>query len=587
MEATREDGGWPLRPVILAAIGVATAVFVQQLLHQDYRPGGIAPPPSAARIAIAAMVVTAALSFGYVAERTRLLWAAAFAGVVGIVAGLVFWWNNGPSGEFLWDWRSAALFLAIAIAAPLFQTARDEAAWRYPYPDVHAHAWTNVVLWFASWGFTAIVFAMAFLLSELFQLIGIQLLRDLLREGWFVAALGGSALGGALGLFRERDRVLRLLQRVVTAVLSVLAPVLGAALLLFLLSLPFTGLAALWEATKATTPILLSCVVGALILCNAVVGSGEEGESTNPVLLISATALALVMLPFAVIAAIATGLRIQQYGFTPDRLWALTFVIVACAYGLGYLVSVLRGRTDWAERVRPANLRLGFALAGLALFLALPIVSFNAISTGDQVARLKSGRVSADKFDWAALAFDFGEPGKRALKQLTASGDPVIAARARAAATKDSRYEVARVDEATRDRDALASRVHVVPEAVPLPPALLTKLTDYQGCGSDAKETCTVYHRAGSSEAIALQDQCVLRVVASRDRKAPVAPSCDVARLVLAGGEWRFASAAEIPVDPSARQAIANGLKRRAVEVRTVPRRQLFVGGQPVGASFE
>jgi hypothetical protein len=57
-------------------------------------------------------------------------------------------------------------------------------------------------------------------------------------------------------------------------------------------------------------------------------------------------------------------------------------------------------------------------VCGVALLLATPLVSFNAISTRDQVARLEAGKVSPDKFDWAALAFDFGEPGRRALERL-------------------------------------------------------------------------------------------------------------------------------------------------------------------------
>ena len=76
--------------------------------------------------------------------------------------------------------------------------------------------------------------------------------------------------------------MVRLLQRVVTTVLAVLAPVLGVGLILFLVALPFTGLGALWEATKSTTPILLACVIGALILANAVIGNGAEEEVDQP-----------------------------------------------------------------------------------------------------------------------------------------------------------------------------------------------------------------------------------------------------------------------------------------------------------------
>ncbi|MBL7396037.1 DUF4153 domain-containing protein, partial [Escherichia coli] len=82
----------------------------------------------------------------------------------------------------------------------------------------------------------------------------IELLHELLMKNWFVRALIGLAFGSALGLLREHDAVVRLLQRVVATVLAVLAPVLAIGLGLFLLALPFTGLRALWDATQATTP---------------------------------------------------------------------------------------------------------------------------------------------------------------------------------------------------------------------------------------------------------------------------------------------------------------------------------------------
>ena len=44
--------------------------------------------------------------------------------------------------------------LAVAIAAPLFQTARDEGRAHFPYKAVHGHAWTNVVIWFAAWAWS-------------------------------------------------------------------------------------------------------------------------------------------------------------------------------------------------------------------------------------------------------------------------------------------------------------------------------------------------------------------------------------------------------------------------------------------------
>ena len=47
--------------------------------------------------------------------------------------------------------------------------------------------------------------------------------------------------------------------------------------------------------------------------------------------------------------------------------------------------------------------------------VCLPILNFGAISTSDQLARLKSGAISAEEFDFSALRWDFGEPGREAL----------------------------------------------------------------------------------------------------------------------------------------------------------------------------
>src|SRR3546814_7084225 len=60
-------------------------------------------------------------------------------------------------------------------------------------------------------------------------LIGIELIRDLLRGEWFGWMLAGAAFGGSVGLLRERDRLVSTLQRLVMIVLAVLAPVLAAA----------------------------------------------------------------------------------------------------------------------------------------------------------------------------------------------------------------------------------------------------------------------------------------------------------------------------------------------------------------------
>jgi hypothetical protein len=444
MEATRhssDDQAWSLRPWIWAAL-CSLGAFV---FHQLVDVNGNA---SIARQVAATFVVIATLAFVLTAELRRLLWAAAFAVGAGAVLAFVGWFtaSYNKGGEIA-EYPFLAGLFALLIAAPLFQTVRDEGAWRFPYARLHGHVWTDAVIGAASLVFTGVSFLLAFLIAQLFDLIGIKFFTELLREGWFGAALSGFAFGGALGLLRERDALVATLQKLVLVVFSVLAPVLAFALIGFLVSLPFTGLTPLWDSGVPTTPVLLFAAAGAVGLINAVIGDGKADGSRNRVLRWSALLLSICILPLAVISALSMGARIEQYGWTPDRIWGLIAVIVACVYGVAYLVSAAkaaRAKTplDWDDHLRPANIKIALGVCGLALFLAMPILDFGAISARDQVARLKSGQTKEAEFDWKAMAFDFGPKGREALAKLSKTGSQFQKQSAKTALESDDRWDV-------------------------------------------------------------------------------------------------------------------------------------------------
>lgn len=570
MQDRDERAGWPMRPWITAAAGALAGFLIWLLMDGMPRLMG----PTDLKMAAAAGIGASAAAFALCYEPLRARWAAIFIAAVGLVVALILYWN-GPADKWgdLEMWRSVCVALSVAIAAPLFQTARDQGARRFPYVEVHAHAWTNVVIWCASWLFAGIVFILAFLLAALFDLIGIDLLKEALQKEWFWTTLLGTALGGGAGLLRERDRVVGLLERVVVSVLAVLAPVLAVGLVLFLLSLPFTGLTPLWSATRATTPILLGCMIGALILTNAVIGHGEDQESRFPPLRWAAIALAIVLLPFALIAAVSTGARIGQYGFTPERLWALTFVIVATVYGVTYLVAVVRGRQRWAGFARPANLHLAFGLCGLALFLATPLAAFNQLATRDQLARLKSGRTDPAQFSWTALAFDFGEPGRAALRNLAkAPNPPEIRRKATAALKAEYRSEIQADEQDQTNRARLLKRLRILPAAVPLPGGMLEAFGRVYGVDND--DIFVLLYRPGERSAVMVRSQC--------DTCQPYTETV----VQQADGKWVQsninAPAPEQDPAVAVRKTLREGTAAQ-IEVRDVTRRQVFVNGKPVG----
>src|SRR3546814_6207958 len=127
-----------------------------------------------------------------------------------------------------------------------------------PYERLHSHAWTDAVIGAASLAFVGDTFLLTVLIGQMFKLIGINPIFDLLNDEWFGWMLAGAAFGGAVGVLRERDRLVATLQRLVMIVPAVLAPVLAVALVLFLLSLAGTGLPKLWDSGFSTAAVIMA-----------------------------------------------------------------------------------------------------------------------------------------------------------------------------------------------------------------------------------------------------------------------------------------------------------------------------------------
>ncbi len=566
------DAPWPQRPWIMAALCALGGLLFHMFVDRKY-----VAEPAPLLDAAAAFVAVATLVFVLGVERRRWHWAAGFALLWGAVMGLITWHAAGYNiGGSPVEWPFWSGMLAVLVATPLFQTRRDVAAdwrfwklWQMPYERLHSHAWTDAVLGAAGLAFTGVTFLLVLLIGEMFNVIGITLIRDLFNGEWFPWMLAGAAFGGAVGLLRERDRLVATLQRLVMIVLAVLAPVLAVALLLFLLSLLGTGLQKLWDSGFSTAALMLAAAAFAVLLLNAAIGNGREERSPNRLLQGAAAALAVAVLPLAGIAFYAMHLRVIQYGWTPERIWGVIAAIIALAYGVAGLWAVVKGRRDFDDLLRPLQQRLAIGLVLLALFLALPIVDFGAISTRDQVARLKSGAVKAEKFDWAALAFDFGPSGRKALRDLAKSPDKARAGLAAWALKAKNRWDLS-TDAFLTPRSAMFAakpveeRIGVFPKGHVLPAGLYAVLDQRAPCRASG---CAVY-------------------MLSDDRVALIWPGNNVSFLARdEKGQWTEDYEAVRRVSQAS--GLTDNLEKATVEVRPVTRKQMFVNGKPVGDSFE
>jgi hypothetical protein len=509
---TQDDAPWPMRAWIMALISACVGLLL--FLTVEHGDTWVAERTA---MTFAVFLTISTVSFVLGVERRRWTWALSFSLFWGVIAALVFWQTlSAADGRGPFAWPFVSVVLAILIATPFFQTRRDVALgrrqwklWELPYGRLHDHAWLDAVIGAAALLFTLIAFLLVLMIGGMFSMIGIKFISKLMNEGWFVMGLAGGAFGGAVGLLRERDRLVAVMQRLVMAVLSVLAPVLAAAVVLFLLSMLGTGLSTLWSRGFSASYLLLGVAAAAVLLANAVIGNAQEDVAPNRVLRLAAGALAVVVLPLAALSMIGIALRVGQYGWTPDRLWGALAVAVALGYGVAGLWSVLRGREDFADLLRLYQQKLAVGVMIIAFVLATPLVDFGAISARNQVARLQSGAVTAKAFDWGALAFDFGPSGREALKQLSRSDNKQWADLATGALKGKSRWASQMAAEVVTAAP-FEERVRVLPQGAVLSPDARGKVDEIPLCRN--AHGCLVYVLGPKHIAVLTQSEAGQRI---------------------------------------------------------------------------
>lgn len=545
----RAESLWLLRPWLFAGLLGVAGLAIHLLLHHANDSGP--------RVAGAAFIAFACGAFVFTAERGRYLAPAIFSLVTGLIVGGLTWRAVG-AGNNIADggYAIAAGVFACLLAVPLFQADFLHRRMRTDYKDIHYFVWTDAITGAGALAFFLIAWLLIWLLASLFDLVGIPL-RDLVQQDWFTATYAGLTLGAGLGTLRNQLKIIGTLQSVVLLVLSILALPLAIAIAVFLGAVVVSGPSVLWNATDSATPVLLSIAIGAYVLANAVLRDRDTDMVGGAVLKWSGYALALGILPLTVFAAISTGVRIDQHGLSPERLWALCSLIVAVAFGLAYFVDALVGaRGSWRDRLRASNLKLGLGTALFALFLALPVLNFGAISTSDQLARLKSGEISVEEFDFSALRWDFGEPGREALERLAKSENEDVRTAAVQARDSESRYAMedrrdgpVEVDYRFADpqlRDWLKAQIEEQPWLCH-PECVVIDL------GPD-----------GDRRRVALVSIQGVQQLSFRDDGVPDPPT-----------------APERAIDPE------TAMDEARVEVREYRGRQIYVDGVPVGQPFE
>lgn len=401
--------------------------------------------------------------------------------------------------------------LALAyILTPFIQARESAHSWRFDYGALYRHAWNNGLLLFMAFVMLGVFWLLIWLWAGLFNMLGVDEFKRLFDSSGFVWIASAVVIATGLRIGQERGQVIDALRNVLQAMCRFLLPLTVMILLLFVVFLPFTGLAPLW-GTRHATPILLALVFAHIALLNGVVQDGLQTSHYPRPLRLLADASSLCLPLLAGLAIHALWLRVEQYGLTPDRVLAALLALVAMVHGLALVRAVLRRGPAWLSGLRQSNPPLALFVAGLLVLMHVPMLSPLQLSAANQYQRLLSDEVPVERTDLGALRFQLGEPGQRHLQALRQKLGEVWPDDARRMALQ---AELQRLDSTDsyrawrREQEmAAAPPVPWVGEAITDDDGSLAGAVSSQGCVAECRLFAVDLNQDGQSEVLLLRGE--------------------------------------------------------------------------------
>lgn len=284
------------------------------------------------------------------------------------------------------------------------------------YARLFDAAWTMAVRYLLAWGFVAVFWLVAFLSNALLGLVDVTFVDLLLRTDWARFGTSGAVLGLGLAVIYElRDRISPYL---ILRLLRLLVPVMLVVVLVFLVAVPVRGLTHLFGELSAAG-ILIGTAIAAITLISTALDREDDTAVRTAGIRAATRGLALLSPALGGLAVWAVALRVQQYGWTPDRILAVTVSLFLLVYGLGYAASVLAGR-GWMVRIRGVNVVMALAVMAVCVAWMTPVLNVDRLSVNSQISRFETGRSTLDQLALWQMEHGWGRAGHEGLLRLQA-----------------------------------------------------------------------------------------------------------------------------------------------------------------------
>ncbi|NKD26102.1 DUF4153 domain-containing protein [Citrobacter freundii] len=370
----------------------------------------------------ATIAITSALLLTVVSFKQRALWYW-MALIFVVVLAMSVWlkWQVEDSDKWrqhevfmFYGWR---LLLMAMLALPWIQYSLHVSREQARYPHFYRQLWLNALTLLIVFVANGLFWLVLLLWSEMFKLVGIPFFSTLFFDtDWFGYMAFGLITALAVVLARTQSRLVTAVQKLLTFIATGLLPLVALLALMFILTLPFTGLEAISQRVSAAG--LMSTLTLLLLLLMAIVREPQKEALPYPGALRYLIKCSLIVAPiYMLIAGWSLWVRIQQYGWTPERLYGVLVVVVLLVWSFGYLASILRRGRNPLELQGPVILGVSLLALGLLVLLSSPVIDAWRISVNSHMGLYHSGKIKPDQVSLYMLDHS-GKPGRAALEAL-------------------------------------------------------------------------------------------------------------------------------------------------------------------------
>ncbi|WP_342754293.1 DUF4153 domain-containing protein [Pantoea sp. MBD-2R] len=347
-------------------------------------------------------------------------WLCALA-ILPVIALMTGWlrWNfpTLPQGEFNFRNICAVIFMLSMLmpAVQAFCNKSEESEGKVQMSvDIADALWRNTFTLGMTGIITVLFWLVLLIWSKLFSAIGITFFDWLFFNNVFFAPMAtGMVIAGSIGYCKGMASPVSVYRQLVTLAASALLPLHAIVSLLFLACLPLTGLAGLPHALSAATILLtitLMMLVFSAVVDKRALSASFWRRGMGRIVLIAQFLTPLL----AALAGWALWIRINEYGWTVERVYGVAIALIAF---IGSLLLVWFQRRAWSQGAGSMKtytaLMLGLTALGCFL-LHTPVADPYRIEIKNQLARFKQGTAKASEMD----IYSFSTAGRRGMQAL-------------------------------------------------------------------------------------------------------------------------------------------------------------------------